>query len=109
VEGDGWAQAGRALRRRVFPAAAGPALRGACWTARLTAPAIADGPIRYTARASARRITGTLQPRESALVSVPLAAGPGAVALSIRTDRSGMLDDGRRVSLLATDEHVAPC
>ncbi len=109
VEGDGWAQAGRPLRRRVFPAAAGPSLRGACWTASLTAPAIAGGPINYTARAGARRVAGTLQPRETAPVSVPLADGPGAVALSIRTSRSGMLDDGRRVSLLATDEHVAPC
>jgi hypothetical protein len=109
VEGDGWAQAGRALRRRVFPAAAGPALRGACWTAQLTAPAIADGPIRYTADAGGRRVTGTLQPREVAPVSVPLGAEGGPVPLTIRTSRSGMLDDGRRVSLLATDEHVGPC
>jgi hypothetical protein len=108
VEGDGWARPGRALRRRVFPAAAGPSLRGACWTAQLTAPAFASGPIRYTARAGARRVAGTLQPRETAPVAVPLAERR-VVALSIRTNRSGTLDDGRRVSLLATDEHVAPC
>jgi hypothetical protein len=54
-------------------------------------------------------VTGTLQPRETAPVAVPLGAEGGAVALSIRTSRSGMLDDGRRVSLLATDEHVEPC
>jgi hypothetical protein len=108
AEVDGWAPPGGALRRRVFPAAAGPGLRGACWTAQLTAPAFADGPVRYTARAGARPVAGTLQPRETAPVSVPL-ADRRAVALSIRANRSGTLDDGRRVSLLASDEHVEPC
>jgi len=108
TEPDGWARAGDPLRRRVFPAAAGAGAGPACWTAMLTAPAIADGPIRYVGHAGARRVTGRLHPREVAPVSVPL-ADREAVSLRIRTSRAGALDDGRRVSLLATDEHVEPC
>jgi hypothetical protein len=109
VEPDGWARAGDPLRRRVFPAAAGPDARRACWTGMLSGPALADGPVEFTARAGAAAVRGTLAPRTPVPVAVPLAPGRAAVALRIRTNRSGRLDDGRRVTLLATDEHVEPC
>jgi hypothetical protein len=30
-------------------------------------------------------------------------------SVAVRPSGSGILDDGRRVGLLATDEHVEPC
>ena len=103
----GWGVPDRAIRRRVFPPAAGKG--PACWTANLeAAPEVPGAAQRFTITGGARPVRGVINGRTTKALSVPLRR-EDVSELRIRVTPAGRLDDGRPVTVRAADDHVVPC
>jgi hypothetical protein len=106
VPPDGWGEAGKPLRLRVFPAAL-VSLRRPCLYATLTAPPQpASGVLRVTAGST--RVA--IPPGATIAAQAPLSAGATRPQdVLIRASRSGVGTDGARVTIGLSGVRVAPC